>query len=610
MKTSQKIKLQTSLLLALLLLAANLAQGQIQSTKLKDGVERWYRVKTAGQKPWFFQQVENLFNVALPSTNQLPFGVSVAFLVGVSQYDFLEPDLPFVKNDVEDMRQFLLNQGGFDTVYVAREKIVNRDLIEDYMRNKLGQWLRQRDRLLFYYAGHGADNRGKTGYMQFAQAQPGNFAGPQVLKINDVSDWSSEIKLDHLLFIFDCCASGLAFEPVPRGPVDDVNGLIATLSRQGSRSVVTAGTADERTYEVETAGGRGNGVFTRAFLNAAETGSADKGDGFMTIDEIVAQTKNQIAAFAARNKQSLTPRLWPLETAQYRGTFVFVNPEANIRRIALASVYAEKLNARPRGEVVAAYGLVRIIAFLSGQVYIDNEYVDNIEKGVAKEYPVTVGSHKIEVRGASETVTQTVIISKGQIAAVTIKSKTTPAVVTPPIEPKPAPRYSLRRQPQENLSEAAVKAMLRQNNFYSTDAYDWTKEWSNPQGKGLPNEFELQQGGKVVYDRATGLMWQQSGSPEYMTYERAKAYVAQLNKDRFAGYNDWRLPTLEEAMSLMEPKENSAGLYIDSKFDNKQMWIWTADTYSAGRAWYVDFHSGGCNPYVIGYVSYVRAVRP
>ena len=48
---------------------------------LGDKVERYYRPKAASQKPWFFQQVENLFNVILPPKDQLPFGVSVAFLV-------------------------------------------------------------------------------------------------------------------------------------------------------------------------------------------------------------------------------------------------------------------------------------------------------------------------------------------------------------------------------------------------------------------------------------------------------------------------------------------------------------------------------------------------
>ena len=68
-------------------------------------------------------------------------------------------------------------------------------------------------------------------------------------------------------------------------------------------------------------------------------------------------------------------------------------------------------------------------------------------------------------------------------------------------------------------------------------------------------------------DYASSLMWQQSGADKYMEYEKAKEYVDQLNRDQFAGYSDWRLPTLEETMSLMEPTKNKNGLYIDPLFD-------------------------------------------
>jgi hypothetical protein len=158
---------------------------------------------------------------------------------------------------------------------------------------------------------------------------------------------------------------------------------------------------------------------------------------------------------------------------------------------------------------------------------------------------------------------------------------------------------------RDNLSAETVNAMLKKFDFYCAE-YDWSKEWSNPQGRGLPNDFVLQAGGKIVFDRATGLMWQQSGSTEYMNYEKAQAYVSQLNRENFGGYNDWRLPTLEEAMSLMEPKK-SGELYLDPVFDRKQYYIWTADKESAGRAWVVLFVNGYCGRNVGG--NYVRAVR-
>lgn len=95
-------------------------------------------------------------------------------------------------------------------------------------------------------------------------------------------------------------------------------------------------------------------------------------------------------------------------------------------------------------------------------------------------------------------------------------------------------------------------------------------------------------------DEATGLLWQQGGSFESMTYERALAYVAQMNEKKLGGYNDWRLPTLEEAMSLMESKKRGE-LYLDSVFDGWQLWIWTSNIYSGSLVWVAYFIFGCCN---------------
>jgi hypothetical protein len=138
------------------------------------------------------------------------------------------------------------------------------------------------------------------------------------------------------------------------------------------------------------------------------------------------------------------------------------------------------------------------------------------------------------------------------------------------------------------LSLDAATKMIIDRGFYD--------KYKNPDGKGIVHQYKLRviNGDSVVVDDATKLMWEQSGSKEYMNYADAEKYIRGLNDKAFANYKDWRLPTLEEAMLLMEPTEKNADLYIGPIFDKTQRWIWTADKRSAGVAWVVSFNNGYC----------------
>ncbi len=92
---------------------------------------------------------------------------------------------------------------------------------------------------------------------------------------------------------------------------------------------------------------------------------------------------------------------------------------------------------------------------------------------------------------------------------------------------------------------------------------------------------------KVVVDHTTGLMWHQSGSERFKDKEKIAEWVDNLNLKGYAGYRDWRLPTAEEAASLLEHEQKFGDMYVDSIFDKKQPWIWTGDSYGNDAAWAV-----------------------
>ena len=95
-----------------------------------------------------------------------------------------------------------------------------------------------------------------------------------------------------------------------------------------------------------------------------------------------------------------------------------------------------------------------------------------------------------------------------------------------------------------------------------------------------------------------------------MNYSEAEAYIQKLRSKQFAGFNDWRLPTLEEAMSLMEPAKNKDGLFINPIFDKRQKDCWSIDLEkSSDDAWEVEFDDGKVDTESKNHRNYVRAVR-
>lgn len=150
------------------------------------------------------------------------------------------------------------------------------------------------------------------------------------------------------------------------------------------------------------------------------------------------------------------------------------------------------------------------------------------------------------------------------------------------------------------INNEPVYEMIREKKFYC----------SGLNNQGFNNKFEQQ--GEVIVDYESGLFWQRSGSTNKLTLEQAGEYIDFLNNSLFAGFSGWRLPTLEEAFSLVEPNRNHHGIYIDDIFDPAQEIIITSD-YSADAnnkfqwvVWYKLAAPGGIRKED---TAFVRAVR-
>jgi serine/threonine-protein kinase len=124
----------------------------------------------------------------------------------------------------------------------------------------------------------------------------------------------------------------------------------------------------------------------------------------------------------------------------------------------------------------------------------------------------------------------------------------------------------------------------------------------------LKNDLELKSE-EIVTDKASGLVWQQAGSRFPVTWNQAKEYIEQLNSCRFCGSVSWRLPTVEELLTLLTELPQGSDYCIEPVFDRTQKWIWSCDRRSFTAAWYVSADMGYAAWQDFTGFCFVRAVR-
>ena len=250
-----------------------------------------------------------------------PFGQSYAILFGIYNYDSKRP-LEGVERDLTNMKAFLQSQGFASVVIKA-----NRDVTADTLRNiqrHFGGKLTKDDRLLVYYAGHGAlvANRG---YIVLAAS--GDTLNPTTsVPMDEFVFWMRALNVKHLLVVLDACYSGAA---VP-GNTRDAD-LFATLDRNdydrlyqlassNSKFVLMAGTDMQRANEDKT-----GGLFTRALLLAFKERPRAADGQLVTGNELYSKAKRIVVdEVRTRKLPEQVPVLKDVGIGPSTGEFVFV----------------------------------------------------------------------------------------------------------------------------------------------------------------------------------------------------------------------------------------------------------------------------------------------
>jgi hypothetical protein len=280
-----------------------------------------FRLRNASPK----SQLQVWFQEHFPTLagNPVPFAKSVAFLVGVGKYIPPLASLPFVENDVNDMRDYLLLVEKFDDVYVVRDDDATARAVTDLMFNCFPKLLGPTDRFLFYYSGHGSEFRTGSGYLTFGNAVPGNFDQDAYIDVTMCQQWSRILPAREVLFLLDGCALGLGLEA--KDARDSAN-MLRRIAKDPSRIAFAATKGKEDSF-----GGKKHSLFTEQFLDALRAEQADKDSvGFTTIDTIAAIVETKLAAIAESQGldwHNTRPQL--LDSNDFGGTFVFLNPSVS-----------------------------------------------------------------------------------------------------------------------------------------------------------------------------------------------------------------------------------------------------------------------------------------
>ncbi len=220
-----------------------------------------------------------------------------AVLFGCGNYETLEP-LRCPVNDVRRTAEVLgrPDVGGFEKVMCIEENTPSYAIMEQ-LEGLITSELDPDDALLFYFSGHGKQDRSGQLYLA-THGTKETALDSTSLSFARIMDYVGRSRCKSVLTILDCCYSGAVKNYFAKGSIEDA---FTAAGHEKGAFILTSSTETQQSMEKE---GDELSIFTKYLIEGIESGHADlDNDGLITFTEAHRYTFANLAGFGFQRPQ-------------------------------------------------------------------------------------------------------------------------------------------------------------------------------------------------------------------------------------------------------------------------------------------------------------------
>lgn len=538
-------------------------------------------------------------------TGEAVKGEQWVLAIGIDSY-LSWPRLKTATNDAKALKSVLLERYHVDPSHVIElyDENATRKNILGTLRD-LSRKVKPDDSLLIFYAGHGhVDSITKKG--SWIPVESGTDDPSAWISNQDVKDYLNidAIKAKHVLLVSDSCFSGDFFRGT-RGALPEVTDTVIKKAYQlSSRQAITSGGLEP----VSDAGFGGNSVFSHFLVAALKNNTKP----YLIPSELFPPIKSGVAQNSEQFPQMGS--LYGVGGQEGGELVLFLKQENRLENLSSDSVARQKeLEQLKKAEAEAAVAKQKE----QTEIAVKQAELEALDKQIAA-MKRRLGSGAAR---SSDSLDAMVAM---------VEQKEQQALRLDELRRQRESEELKRQQELENLRQASLTNRIDQimaniakyqkviSSKYGLDMKNaaWDALIAKyPEAKNIAR-YDIDAllttvGIEITYiDTQSELMWPRNGdiAKEPMNWSNANIFVTKLN---IYGYNDWRLPTIDELEAFsIHGRSNPAEWFNTNGFFNVHSdRYWSATENGTNSAKYLDMNNGEVSHYPKSLDFYVWPVR-